>query len=81
MLNIWQSHVDSVTYFDCICTHMHTHVQDADKEEPHECGIERYFYTPIPEGSSCLHRQVRGYEVEVLPKNIPLLCFVITYLV
>ena len=50
---------------------MHTHVQDADKEEPHECGIERYFYTPIPEGSSCLHRQVRGYEVEVLPKNIP----------
>ena len=48
---------------------MHTHVQDADKEEPHECGIERYFYTSERKG--CFLRQFRGYEVEVLPKNIP----------
>ena len=46
-------------------------MQDADKEEPQEYGIERYFYTPIPEGNSCLLRQVRGYELEVLPKTLP----------
>ena len=46
-------------------------MQDADKEKPQECGIERYFYTPWQDGDSCLLKQVRGYEVEVLPKTIP----------
>ena len=46
-------------------------MQDKDKEEPQEYGIERYFYTPAPEGNDCLLRQVRGYEVEVLPKTLP----------
>ena len=55
----------------CMYTWTHTHMQDADKEEPQEYGIERYFYTPIPEGNSCLLRQVRGYELEVLPKTLP----------
>ena len=51
--------------------HMHTHMQDSDKEERQDCGIERYFYNPRTDGDSCLLRQIRGYEVEVLPKTIP----------
>ena len=51
--------------------HMHTHMQDSDKKDQQDSGIERYFHNPGANGDSCLCRQFRGYEVEVLPKTIP----------